>query len=664
MMNKLLSTILLGSLTAVAVASAGDWSVYPSVASYKCIEQLGDRYYLLNGNTLVYADTADIDVTYTLSRMDGLNGTNVYDIVANCNTQNLAIVYEDGNIDLMDVQGAIHNLPDYANHVITGDRTLLGIGVSADSLFIRTAFGGLLVDMRQVVIRTTLYDNVEGDLPMLERMDKIVAAHKADTSLSGIMEQMTDINGTQVHQAAQMHFMHGRLYTIQSTFNDYVNYQWGAPVISILDTYTGQWMNVSSARLDPMIRRLDPNGQFHKMTGIAPDPNDPDHYAVSSLSGGIYELRKDSLVGYYNAFLNPKGVLSLFSDNDKNKTVYSRVGALRYDENGYLWFANGNKEQEMSLHSMSPTGKFTTYKTEGFSGFYNNQYSIFGRLNFAEVSRYHFKWIVRTFHINSPAVCLYYDGGTPEDVTDDECKMFSTITDQDGNSYNPTYYRDIVEDRDGAMWLLTSIGPFVIDDQYNAYKNPGQVRRIKIPRNDGTNLADYLLNEVSCRCMVVDMANRKWIGTDDAGLYLLSADGMTQLEHFTTDNSPLFSNRIAGLTMDEETGTLYIGTDGGICAYQTDVLTDVEDNSGLYCYPNPVRVDYTGDLTITGFKMGSSVTITDANHHAVFREKNDGSIIHWNLEGNDGRRIRPGVYYIDAIEEDGKKGGTFKFLVL
>ena len=76
-----------------------------------------------------------------------------------------------------------------------------------------------------------------------------------------------------------------------------------------------------------------------------------------------------------------------------------------------------------------------------------------------------------------------------------------------------------------------------------------------------------------------------------------------------------------------------------------------------------MRKDFTGELSILGFKNGSTITVSDMTHHVVFRQESDGAIMRWDLRGNDGKRIRPGVYYIDAIEEGGKKGGSFKFLV-
>ena len=663
--NRLTILLLALSFASPVGAAMGDWHVYQTIDNYWRIEQLSNQYYLLNGHSLFVADVDQLDDVRSLSRVDGLNGNIVNDIVAFPSLSKLAVVYSDGNIDMLGVDGQVSNLPDYANYSIQADRSILGIGATNDTLCVRTGFGALLVDMRSEVIRRTLYDGAQDDSAMLQHCIEVVAAHQNSESLQALLDKMPNDNGTKVCEADQMTFAHHRLYVVSSCYEDYTNTFYGTPDISIFNTETDEWFNYNIADLHNQATAIDPYAWANYFSAIAVDPNDPFRIYVSAHkgSGGIFQLDGEKLTGLYNARLRPDEMCSVLNGTERDQTLYTWVSAMQPDDDGSLWFTNGNKESNSTLRRLTKSGQIISYPTSTFTGYFNKSYCLFGRLRISKHCRYPFKWIVRTFSINSAAVCIYDDGGTADDLSDDNWKTFSSLTDQDGNVYKPTYFRDLVEDRNGAMWLLTSIGPFVIDNQISAFNNPGNVRRIKIPRTDGSNLADYLLGEVSCRCMVVDAANRKWIGTDEAGLYLLSPDGLTTLAHFTTENSPLFTNRIGGLAMDEETGTLYIGMNGGICAYETDVLPDVPDNEGLYCYPNPVRADYTGDLTIAGFQDGSTVTVTDALHHVVMRQKSEGAVIRWNLEGNDGRRVAPGIYYVDAIGQGGRQGKSFKIMV-
>ena len=266
---------------------------------------------------------------------------------------------------------------------------------------------------------------------------------------------------------------------------------------------------------------------------------------------------------------------------------------------------------------------------------------------------------------------MYYDHATPADLSDDQSAYFSILVDQDNNQYSSiNYFFDIAEDQNGAIWLLTSIGPLVIDDPFTTFdyaqKNPGygKIRRVKVPRNDGTNLADYLMESASCTCIAVDNLNRKWIGTLGSGLFLLSDDGITEIEHFDTSNSPLFSNDILALSFDPETSVLYISCESGILTYQTDAWQGEADFSNLYCYPNPVRPEYSGDLRIMGLMADSYVSITDVSGNLIMRTRSIGSSITWDLRDSDGRRIEPGIYMIHGVDSEGKKGKICKFLVL
>lgn len=327
-------------------------------------------------------------------------------------------------------------------------------------------------------------------------------------------------------------------------------------------------------------------------------------------------------------------------------------------DDGYLWFMNTGVERP--LRCLTPSGAFLSFPVKDYNVIQNG----FDRLVQAKNDKYRFKWILGIRPWENCQGAIYYDGGTPEDPNDDESVSFSTLTDQDGNRFNPKYFNDIAEDKEGKMWLMTSSGPFVFDSQIEAYKNPGSVRRVKIPRNDGTNYADYLLANVDCSCILVDANNQKWIGTSESGLYLLSADGLTQIEHFSTDNSPLPSDNILALAYDDVSGTVYISCEGGIVSYVTDAIRGADNYSGIKCYPNPVRPEYSGMLHITGLKESTKIKICDINNHTVYSTVSQGGSISWDLVGESGQRIPSGVYFVYASAQTGNGSKVTKFLVI
>ena len=95
------------------------------------------------------------------------------------------------------------------------------------------------------------------------------------------------------------------------------------------------------------------------------------------------------------------------------------------------------------------------------------------------------------------------------------------------------------EDRDGNIWVGTDQGPAVYFNPGKVFSSDLKAARIKIPRNDGSGLADYLLGTETVTTIAVDGANRKWFGTMSSGAYLMSDDGKEEMLHFTSANSPM-----------------------------------------------------------------------------------------------------------------------------
>ena len=156
-----------------------------------------------------------------------------------------------------------------------------------------------------------------------------------------------------------------------------------------------------------------------------------------------------------------------------------------------------------------------------------------------------------------------------------EKKWFDRFTNQDGTTYEIYKTHSIHEDKNGWLWVGTDKGIFIIDNPEEFFKN-GVFKQIKVPRNDGTGLADYLMNGIYIKAMDIDADNRKWIGTLDNGVFLISEDGQETIHHFTTDNSPIPSNYIESIAVNHYTGEVFIGTDKGIASYKSDAILPEE----------------------------------------------------------------------------------------
>ncbi len=420
-----------------------------------------------------------------------------------------------------------------------------------------------------------------------------------------------------------------------------------------------EWITLNSQQ--NIVSRLTERTSFQGLTRLAVDPTDDgQRYAISAALHGLYVIDHDTLL-YRLDDLNSEGVVEAFGHD----FLSARVSSVAYDDDGNLFFTNSM--QDDVLRCLLPDGRCIRYPNPGFT-----QQPDASRILIARHDDYQFKWVLNDYGYEKSRIAIYYDMGMPTSVGTSKYQTtwFSTLVDQDGNEYLPSYIYDLCEDLEGRIWVLTNLGPFVIDDPKvtfdYAHSNAGRgrVRRVKIPRNDGTNLADYLMASTTCTCMVIDNYNRKWIGTRGAGLYLMSADCIQTIEHFTATNSPLLTDDILALCFDPESGRLFVSCEGGVMAYETDAIQGADDYSSMYCYPNPVRPDFNGEVRIMGLMDDSHVSITTSSGQLIFQTQSQGATTSWNLRTTQGNRVNPGIYLIHGVDAEGNEGRICKVLVL
>jgi ligand-binding sensor domain-containing protein len=241
-----------------------------------------------------------------------------------------------------------------------------------------------------------------------------------------------------------------------------------------------------------------------------------------------------------------------------------------------------------------------------------------------------------------------------------ETAAIRTFTQGDGLPNGAIW--DIVKDRRGAIWVATGAGAAVYDDPTGAFE-PGApgFRTPLVTRGEGTGFA-ALYTEV-VRCIAVDGGNRKWFGTDK-GLWLFNEDANEALLHFTTDNSPLPSNRIIDVAVDDRTGEVWVGTDAGLVSYRGSATVTEGKPSCAKVSPNPVRQDFSGQVGISGLANNAEVKITDITGTLVYQTRAAGGTVVWNLADYNGRRVQSGVYLVLTADADGKNGCISKVAVL
>jgi ligand-binding sensor domain-containing protein len=381
---------------------------------------------------------------------------------------------------------------------------------------------------------------------------------------------------------------------------------------------------------------------------LAVDPNDSHRYFIPTLGDGIYVVRDNEQVGKFDSTNMPvntwySGTLGLFS-------------CCYFDAEGNLWVGYRNqKDTSYCPYLILPAAKLAgdlseVKKSDWIETKHKGQLVDLNECRMVLCKK-------------SPVVFTFYDGwgsslgvyrtnGTLTNVDDDKFFNLDNLKDQDGGSFSPTFWIDGVEDKNGQVWFATSSGVAVVTNPAQVVDASYQITRPKVPRNDGTNYADYLLDAEQINAIAVDATNRKWIGTENSGLYYVSASGDEIIEHYTTENSPLPSNAIQSLYCDPNSNLVYIGLSTGLITYSSTTVAAATDYSNVYAYPNPVRPDYTGWITVTGLMDNSLVKIADAAGNVVYQTRSNGGMAVWDGCNASGDRVSTGVYFVFASQNE------------
>jgi ligand-binding sensor domain-containing protein len=404
---------------------------------------------------------------------------------------------------------------------------------------------------------------------------------------------------------------------------------------------------------------LDENFQtglvYENLTEAVQDPNDPDHIFVGSTGQGLYEFKKGKFSKLYSS--NNSALTSILNDTEYNKLNYVRISALQFDKEGNLWMANN--ETDTIIKVLEPDGNwFGLYYSEmsGLPTYKQMRFDDNGRL-----------WINSSRGIKPGLFCIDLNG-TPKNNKDDRIKYSGSVfTNQDGTTeeiYDVYFYE---WDLNGEIWMGTNRGIFVLRNPDDFINDPNPVfERIKIARNDGSGLADYLFNGVMTTCMYIDQGNRKWIGTLNQGVFLISADGTQTLEHFTSSNSPLPSDNILSITEDGLNGSLFFGTSLGMVEYGGQARDPEEtlSESNILVYPNPVKPGFDGYVTITGLTEWSTIRITDNSGRLINMGTSNGGSYSWNLTDMNGRQVSSGVYHAIITDSDNNKSESTSITIV
>lgn len=410
----------------------------------------------------------------------------------------------------------------------------------------------------------------------------------------------------------------------------------------------GKWTNFEEEDISQKT-----GSAYRNMTTIAQDPSDPSHHFVTSTRNGLYEFRDGKFIKKYDN--RNSSLYSIFPNDEKSWEVVCCSGAT-YDKEGNLWMLNNQVDTIFKV--MKPDGKWVRLYYPELKGAETCDFIMFDSNNNI--------WM-NSRRVEKRGIFVLNTNGTLEKTSDDTHYLRQGITNQDGTTYNEvSQYYCIAEDHDGKIWIGTSQGPFVINNPAKFTDSDFTYEQIKIARNDGSNLADYLLNGIAVTCIAIDGGNRKWIGTSYNGVYLVSADGQEMIHHFTTENSPLLSDNIYSIAIHPRTGEVFFGTDNGLVSYASDATEPEEEleDDNIYAYPNPVKPDYDGPVSIVGLTRDSEVKITSNTGQLIYSGISNGGMFTWNVRTPQGKRVSSGIYNVIASTADGEEAVVTRIAVI
>ena len=651
-------------------AQIGSWRNYLAYHDVQQIQAAGSsQLFVLASNNLYRYNRQDYTI-HTYDKTNGMSDVYITQIRWCQEVRRLIAVYGNTNIDLIDTSDNVTNVSDIYSKSITGEKSINNVTINGRYAYLACGFGVVKLDMKQAEIsesymlgfsvkaiafegnyiyaqsqtngvwRALLSDNLI-DPGNWTKVSAYPAFTQDNTDYDTYIEEVKTLQpgGPKYNYFGFLRFANGQLYSCNGNSG---TTQPGC--IQILNN--GNW---NIYKDDDISSQSGYN--YITIYCLDYDPNDISHVFAGAMNG-LYEFRNGQFVKFYNSTNSP---IEAFNGTSMNHQL---VTGVKFDANGTLWL----------LNSQAPTKAMIKYSNGTFTSvpqpvlmkldeapFKNKSNGFMCNMM---IDREGYMWFVND---NWALAALYRYNISTNTIT-----AYEKIVNQDGIAIQNLYHvTSVVEDLENNIWIGTDQGPFMLE-RARIENGESIFTQVKVPRNDGTNYADYLLSGIYIHDIVVDAAGRKWFATDGNGVYLISADNMTQLQHFTVENSNLLSNTVLDIDINNETGEVFFGATNGLCSYMSDATTTYDEmtKDNVWAYPNPVTPDYQGLITVVGLTLNADVKILASNGALVAEGRSSGGTFTWNGCDKNGDPVASGVYMVATAKADGSKGTVCKIAIV
>ncbi|MEQ9263484.1 MAG: two-component regulator propeller domain-containing protein [Owenweeksia sp.] len=428
----------------------------------------------------------------------------------------------------------------------------------------------------------------------------------------------------------QMHNNGNRVFVAPGEINETWQGQFNNAGFYILEAERFVWENFAREEI----------GGLFDILAVISDEEDNSHFFVSAYDSCIAEFRNDQLVRLISQKSEGKNLFPGISGSSRH-----RVGDFSHGIDGDVWFTNSLTDRPLGvIHDDGSVESF------GLGSAVSSAVAVKNIMFTTEEQI----WIqTRTAGI---VVAKF--------INDSLRTQKMQASENLGNLPTETVLC-FAEDKDGEVWIGTNEGVAVLYSPRNLFEpNRNYDAQRIIIDDDGDGLGDPFLGGESVNDIEVDGSNKKWFATANSGVFYTSDDGREEIYHFTKENSPLLSNNVLDIEIDDESGMVYFGTDQGIVSFQGVATEGSDFNEDVFAYPNPVKPGYTGPILIRGLVTNAQVKITDVEGNIVYETVAEGGQAIWSGRKFDGNRVKTGVYLAYVTDELGTTTAITKILIV
>ena len=382
------------------------------------------------------------------------------------------------------------------------------------------------------------------------------------------------------------------------------------------------WLNIPNANV------LDAKA----LVRIAVNPNDETMVYTASYFSGLLKIENDI----------PTTLLNSSNSSLEGGIGNCRINSTTFDKSGNLWMTNSRIKNGLKV--LKSDGQWQSYDMEGILDNYSNN-------DFCKIAidKSGTKWIAS-----------FKNGVIAFNETNNVFKKISEGNDL-GNLPS-TDVRAIAVDNRNQVWIGTTRGLRVLPST-GSYTSADQMKaNAIIILEDG--LAQELLYQQFITDIAVNGSNQKWIATADSGVFLFSSNGQETIYHFTKDNSPLPSNVVNDIEINETTGEIFFATERGLVSFKGTATKPAENLDAVYVYPNPVRPNFDGTVKVAGLISKANVKITDIEGNLVYETTSEGGTIEWDTTAFGKYKVASGVYMIFIAAQDASVTAVKKVMII